>query len=255
METNYCVENSEGEILNLKVLVPEVPKATIVLHHGYGGSMRSPVIKRLSEVFYEAGLAAVIPDTTNSLNSSGGDIKKFTFAKHASDLGAVIEWAVEQDWASSRLHLAGYSLGGYSASALAGRRDDVASLLLVAPVFSGYFFREGFMQGLPNIMDIWEKKSALPFSTDQGRSFDAPFSCWKEWLSADALPDAENFKGNVSVITAGADSLVLPSHVMAAKDAFHNANFSSEVIASEDHGFSLYPEKLNKWALRQLNIL
>ncbi len=254
-QTTHLVPNADGEALNVKVLVPQEPRGTIVLHHGYGGSMKSPVVERLTDIFYQANLVTLVPDTRNSLNSSGGNIEDFTFSKHASDLADVTEWATSQDWFQPKLHMAGYSLGGYSASKVASKRGDVQSLLLVAPIFSGNFFQEGFEKTAPGIMNVWKKKTALPFNTDQGGEFDAPFRCWKEWLEANALAGAASFKGTVGVLSAGADSLVLPDHIRAAKAAFRNAAFSSERIPREVHGFDKYPLKFNDWVTRQLNLL
>lgn len=61
------------------------------------------------------GMITITPDTRHSLNSSGGDIAKFTFGGHAADLADVLAWMKAQKWFTGPLHLAGYTLGGFSA--------------------------------------------------------------------------------------------------------------------------------------------
>lgn len=228
--------------------MPENPCATIVIHHGYGGSILSPVIERLSKVFCESNVVTVLPNTTDCLNDSGGNIERFTFSKHAADLGAVVGWTKEQNWFHPRLQLAGYSLGGFSAIIQAARNPDVDMLYLVAPIFSGRFFKEGIEKGTPGIMAHWKSNGGLGFTNDQGCSFTAPYDCWNEWIKADAGGAAKNFHGRVSLVTAGEDSLVQPAHIAAMKTAFAAAAFTATRIDGEDHFFGKRAGVLENWA-------
>ncbi len=243
------IGSPNGRYLNVRANVPFNPSSTVVIHHGYGGSIDSPVIKRLSQVFLENNYAVVLPNTQNSLNDSGGDIASFTFSGHASDLLNVCHWAREQRWFTpSSFDLVGYSLGGFSVINVSAEIPDVRSLFLVAPILSGQFFQEGIEAANTGIMKIWKQKGALSFTNDQGKSFNAPYSCWNEWLDATAQDDAEKFRGQVHVITAGQDKLIKPKHVRVLERSFSNATVDLASIENEDHFFSRQPKGLEDWA-------
>ena len=250
----YAFENRHGNALNVKVTFPENPSATVLIHHGYSGSIQSPVIQRLSKVFHDNGFITVAPDTFNSLNSSGGDIANFTFHGHADDLADTAAWAQKQGWFQGPLHLAGYSLGGFSATTLAADTADLKSLLLIAPILSGKFFAAAFESATPGLMDFWARRGQLGFTNDKGKSFDAPFAAWSEWITADSLAGAGKVTAPVTIVTASKDTLILPAHLEGAKAAFHNAALWMKAIKGEDHFFAQKPGALEHTVIQHIKL-
>lgn len=242
----YVFENRRGNALNVKLTFPESPSATVLIHHGYAGSIQSPVIQRLSKVFHDNGFITVAPDTFNSLNSSGGDIANFTFQGHADDLADTAAWAEKQDWYKESMHLVGYSLGGFSTTTLAAEIEDVKSVLLIAPVLSGEFFAQGLESSAQGMMGLWQRRGDLPFTNDAGKDFKAPFSSWSEWLTADSLARAGKITAPVTVVTASEDPYILPAHLEGAKAAFQNASLVLSSIKGEDHFFVKKPGALEQ---------
>lgn len=250
----YVFENRHGHALNVKVTFPENPLATVLIHHGYAGSIQSPVIQRLLKAFHDSGFITVAPDTFNSLNSSSGDIANFTFRGHAEDLADTAAWAQKQDWFKGRMHLAGYSLGGFSSAKLASESADLKSLLLIAPILSGNFFAEAFESTTPGLMAFWKRSGHLLFTNDAGKSFNAPFSAWSEWLTADSLAGAVKITAPVTIVTASKDTLILPAHLETAKAAFQNASMLLKAIEGEDHFFAQKPGALEQVAIQHIKL-
>lgn len=250
----YIFENRYGNALNVKVTFPENPSATVLIHHGYAGSIQSPVIQRLSKVFHDNGFITVAPNSFNSLNDSGGDVANFTFRGHAEDLADTAAWAKKQDWYKGPMHLAGYSLGGFSATTLAAESVDIKSVLLIAPILSGEFFAEAFEASAQGMMGLWERRGHLQFGNDAGKFFKAPFSAWSEWLTADSLAGAEKITAPVTIVTASKDTLILPAHLKSAKAAFQNASVLLTAVKGEDHFFAQKPGALEEVTLQHIKL-
>ncbi|MBN8521032.1 MAG: alpha/beta hydrolase [Alphaproteobacteria bacterium] len=251
--TQHWINSRQSERILVNVYEPQGDLSGVALiHHGYGGSSQSPVITRLREVFLSAGMSTVVPDTRNSLNQSGGDITHFTFQEHAENLEDVYNWLVTEGDKHIPFHLCGYSLGGYSVTTLLKLKENFRSALLVAPIFSGIFFRQGMEASAPGIMDFWKDKESIGFKNDTGIDFNAPYRCWDEWLRADSIGERIPMSGKVTLVTAQKDSLILDEHLEVAEKAFSLANLKLVTIPEETHFFDQHPNRLKNLAKNHL---
>jgi predicted dienelactone hydrolase len=139
----------------------------IVFSHGYGGSKTQS--KTLMNAFAEDGYIVVAPDHRDAgALSRGGmsglgefrDADQWTDAKYrdrGEDIRAILDamrksadWSRIVDW--DRVGLAGHSLGGYTALALAGawpswRLPNVKAVLALSP-YAQPFILKGTLKGL-----------------------------------------------------------------------------------------------------------
>ncbi|MEO0821082.1 MAG: alpha/beta fold hydrolase [Pseudomonadota bacterium] len=118
----------------------------LLLAHGRGGAEASPHMVPIREAALRLGLAVVAPDLRFSdANESAGRGRDFRMGAHRDDMARVLDWitsdqrpALLPEPGAGPLVIAGHSMGGYGALALAVERAaHVDGILAVCPVVSG----------------------------------------------------------------------------------------------------------------------
>jgi hypothetical protein len=106
------------------------PHAAIALLHGAGGGRRD-LYRIFGEQFARAGLAALIFDKRGH-GASGGDAAESTMAERSRDAEAALDFlAARPGIAAGRAGLYGFSNGTWSVAMVAGRRPDLAFVVVM----------------------------------------------------------------------------------------------------------------------------
>ncbi|WEH12245.1 alpha/beta fold hydrolase [Streptomyces sp. VNUA24] len=139
------VLRSGDEWLALSLDEPDqAPRAAVVLCHGMGGDRVGPggLFPQLGQAAVEAGCAAVRFDFRGAGESSGA-AESATLASMVDDASQVVAWA-RSTLGCSRVLIAGHSIGGLVAAALATRSPaEVHAALLMACDIGRYDYSAG----------------------------------------------------------------------------------------------------------------
>lgn len=136
MKIEPFVLGEEGKRIFGVIEKPDNKKTfpVIIMLHGFTGEHITSYFKlaRVSRKLVEMGIATVRFDFLGSGNSDG-EFKDMTPSSEAADTFRIVEMVKKSDWFNGDLGLLGYSLGGFIASIVAAKIEDLRSVCLWSP--------------------------------------------------------------------------------------------------------------------------
>jgi alpha-beta hydrolase superfamily lysophospholipase len=229
-------------------------KGLAFVMHGLGGFKEQPHIQLLAHTFQEAGLTAILFDTTNSIGESDGKYEDATMQNYYEDLEDVISWSKSQPWYQEPYILAGHSLGGYSVIRFAEENPiKVKAIFAWAPVVSGqlsYQVTEEYGEVADWQQTGWKIRAS---SSKPGLVLRLPWSHMLERQNHNLLPKANQLTMPILIITGDQDIPCPPAHQKILFEAIPSTKKQLNIIKDGPHTFREYKHLeelkriLNSW--------
>ncbi len=119
-DSTFYISGSQGQ-LYARLQLPEGKTScpVVILSHGFGSDMNSPIIASLAQELPSRGIGVVRFDF-NGCGKSDGEFQNMTVPNEIEDLMAVLAWTQKQPFAQS-VSLVGHSQGGVVTGMTAGK--------------------------------------------------------------------------------------------------------------------------------------
>jgi uncharacterized protein len=192
MSEEVRISARDGLSLEGSIDSPDVPKGVVVLCHPHpqmGGTMRAPLLEALVEELSRRDWAAVRFNFRGIGTSEG--VTGTGEAEVADALGAVDQ--AKERFGSLPLALAGWSFGAAVALHVAGRVDELAACVAIAPAVEA---KPGITEGAP-APDAYSSRAPTLIVVGANDDLVSPASCrrWAEEAGARfvEMPGANHF--------------------------------------------------------------
>ena len=217
----------------------------LIILHGLTGYKEEPHLAALAEMCREIGFASLRPDLYGH-GESGGSFREHDLRKWIAEIRELVSWA-RAGALYSGIYLCGHSQGALCALIAAGKEQDIAGVIALAPALK--------------IPEQARKGTLFGLSFDPEHVPDEAV-VWDKVLSGNYIREAQSvcpeevtaYKGPVLFVHSDADERVPVSVSEEAVKAFGNAQIV--ITHGDTHDFDLHPEEMTKavrkWLLSQL---
>lgn len=220
--------------------VPQKPRGTVVVQHGYGGFKEQEHVQVMKDAFLKHSFITYTFDATNTFGESEGEFERATLGLHCEDFEDVADFVQEQPWYVAPLGVTGHSMGGYAAARYTEKHPETVALCaLIAPVVSGELSLEAHEQFAPEDFAKWKETGMLekPSVTNPKHIKRIPWSHMEERLKHDLLPDAAQFTMPVFLYVGSEDTSVPPKHVRILFDVIPDGKKTLVIANGAPHTY------------------
>lgn len=230
-------KNRDTKRMPATLRAPEAPpKGTLLVLHGLAGWKDQPCVATVAEGAVRAGYQALTFEAADGAKAPDADFVVATTTGYVQDVEDVITQVLTETWFVPPLLLAGHSQGGLVALTVASRREDVASLILFAPVVSwktDWSLRLVRNMRLGKLDPRFKEKPHITL-----------FPKWViDFFSFDARTCAPHVHARTLIISAGRDQFVAPERVHARLAALM-PEATHRIIVGAKHEFLGHLEEL-----------
>ncbi len=209
-------------------LTGELKDKLIIICHGLADTKDNPTFVTLAEELDE--FAPVFRFDFSGNGESEGTFEEATYHKEVEDLEAVIDHFKEQG--VKKFCLIGHSMGGGVVQVVAGKREEVATIISLAGVGRAEAFKDKF----PQVIEALENDEPAYFF----RSKKYPVS--KKYVEStqtiNIMSYAKTCRCPVLAVQGSNDLLIRKDHTQEWLDNLPHNNWKFEIIEGADHAFN-----------------
>jgi pimeloyl-ACP methyl ester carboxylesterase len=235
------IKNKNDLDLNTRVTLPSESGnfPTIVLVHGFSGSMYENHIKTLALYLARVDIASIAFDASGLGTSSGTVKDDYRFSNQLGDVDSIVEWLNEQDWFNkAKLGIWGHSMGGEIVLFYAAQNPNVKAVVSCQGV--------GDPMDLPIIqkrMQTMGDSQSYKHTSGSYGDIEIPRQFFEDYFSYHISEISSLVHQKILFIAGGADESISIDHVKSTASLFSDKAEYFEV-ASARHDFKHQPEEL-----------
>lgn len=252
-DSTFYINGSQGRLYTRLQLPEGQDKCPVViLSHGFGSDMNSPIIAALAEKLPAQGIGVVRFDF-NGCGKSDGEFQNMTVPNEIEDLLSVIAWTQQQPFTES-LSLIGHSQGGVVTGMAAGTCGST-QIKCVGLLSAAAVLREDALRGNTQGAKYNPWHLDEPYYIIPGRNLKLGRNYIQTAMNLPIFETTAKYNGPTLVLNGMADVVVPYTY----GELYHKVlkNSTLELMPGQNHSLTenlpLTTEIIANWLVKQLN--
>lgn len=252
-DSTFYVNGSQGK-LYCRVQMPagDMKVPMVILSHGFGSNMESPILKQLATTLPEHGIGVVRFDFSGC-GKSEGEFQDMTVPNEIEDLMAMITWTLQQP-RTLNVSLVGHSQGGVVSGMAAGElgSQQIKALGLMS---AAAVLREDALRGNSQGAQYNPWHLDKPYYIVPNRNLKIGRDYIQTAMNLPIYETTSKYDGPAFVINGMEDVIVPYTYAQRYHDVLKNSELI--IMPGEDHSYTVnlqyVADLVTDWLVKQLN--